>query len=331
MAGPLRGRPVTERANVVQAQPLNNGGLFSFAQQLPMGEGWYAMYLRFNAVFVVGTGTTPIAEGELLIIKNVLLRTDRGELICNLPGRALYKIATYKTCEPPRKDAIAAASATYRVTLPIYFSDDHLLRPNDTLLNTRWYNSVTLQVTYGTVADLLTTVGTSTVATTLDIELERSHGALDPSVKQIGFTSYDYDAPVDASVQQVVNLERGADMSIKRLYIHSSTGGSAGVPWSGVNADTIQNVISVKDQTGLIEKERFHAMIQDVNKMDALLESVIAGVEVIDFVVDRSITSAMATGGKSLLQYVWTNQGGVGANSLVTVTREMIRSLKGPN
>lgn len=331
MAGPLRGRPVTERANVVQAQPLNNGGLFSFAQQLPMGEGWYALYLRFNLVLTVGTGTTPISEGELLIIKNVLLRTDRGELICNLPGRALYKIATYKTCEPPRKDAIAAASATYRVTLPIYFSDDRLLRPNDTLLNTRWYNSCTLQVTYGSVADLLGTPGTATVATNLDIEIERSHGALDPNVKQIGFTSYDYDNPVDASVQQFVNTERGADMSIKRFYIHSATGATPGVPWSGVNSDAIQNVVSVKDQTGLIEKERFHAMIQDVNKMDAFLESTIAGVEVIDFVIDRSITSAMATGGKSLLQYTWTNQAGQVANNNVTVTREMIRSLKGPN
>lgn len=330
MAGALTGRPVTERANVVQQQVLNIGGLYSFAQQLPMGETWYALYLRFAATVVIGTGAGPVTEGELLAIKNVLLRTDRGELICNLPGRALYKIATYKMCSPPRKDAIAAASATYRVTLPIYFVDRYaqMLRPNDTALNTSRYNSCTLQITYGTLADLFTAPGTATLATTLDIEIERSHGALDPKVKQIAYISYDYDPPVDASVQQVVNLERGADMSIKRLYVHSSTAGLAGVPWSGVNADTIQNVVSVKDQTGLIEKERFHAQIQDVNKLDAFLESIISGVEVIDFMRDGSITAAMATGGKSLLQYVWTNQGGVGALSIVTVTREMIRALK---
>lgn len=331
MPGPLRGRPVTERANVVQAMPLNNGGLFSFAQQLPMGEGWYALYIRFNAAVVIGTGAGPVSEGELLIIKNVLLRTDRGELICNLPGRALYKIANYKQGNQPRKDAIAASTATYRVTLPIYFYDWWLLRPNDTLLNTRWYNSCTLQITYGTVADLFTAPGTATVATTVDIELMRSHGALDASVKQVGFISYDYDAPVDASVFQTVNMERGADMSIKRLYVHSSINGAGGVPWSGANSDAIQNVVSIKDQTGLIEKERFHAQIQDVNKLERFLETIITGVEVFDFVADGSITASMATGGKSLLQYVWTNQGAVAANSIVTPTREMIRSLKGPN
>lgn len=322
------GRGWTERANVITGNALNVNGLTVFSQQLPMGEGWYALYLRFNHVFTVGTGTTPVTEGELLIIKNVLVRSDRGEMICNLPGRALFKIANYKTSEVPRKDAIAAASATYRVTLPIFFADDYMLRPEDTVLNTARYNSVSVQVQYGTVADLLGTVGTSTVAPTLDVEIERSLGTLPQQAFPIGIPSYDYDPPVDANVTQVVNLERSADMSIRRLYVHSSTSGTGGVPWSGVNADTIQNVVIVKDQSRYIEKERIHAMVQDINKMDALLETALAGIEVFDWVRDRSTLSALSTGGRSVLQYTWTNQGGVGANSIVTTTREMIRSLK---
>jgi hypothetical protein len=58
------------------------------------------------------------------------------------------------------------------------------------------------------------------------------------------------------------------------------------------------------------------------------LESLIAGVEVYDFVIDGSVSSALATGNKSVLQYSWVNQGGVGANSIVTVATEMLRTLK---
>lgn len=328
-------RGYVEVPQVITGAALNNAGQTPFSKEFPMGEGWFGMYLRFNLVFVVGTGTTPIVEGELLYIKNVLLKTDRGEILCNLPGRALYKIATLMSQTAPQKDAIAAASATYRVTLPIFFADLEMLRPEDTILDTSRYNSVSLQVTLGSTADLLTTPGTSTVATTLDLDIERSNGVLpgDPSKpgdggRPIAHINYDFRPPVDASANQFIDIERSAEMSIKRLYIHSSTGGTGGVPWSGVNADTIQNVIQVKHQNGFIQKDRIHAMILDKNKMDYSLETRLAGVQCFDFVRDRSIASALATADKSVLQYTWTNQGGVGANSIVTLTQEAVRTLK---
>lgn len=326
----LRGRPIVERVNILTASAISlNGQTANFAQSLPMGEGWYHMYLRFNNSVTIGTGTGAIAEGELTILKNVLLKTDAGEIICNLPGRALYKISTYLQTSPPRKDAVAASTGTYRVTFDIQFSDEYMVRPEDTVLYTDRYNSVSLQVTYGGLADLYTAPGTATLVTTMDLELQRSHGPMPDGVHPAGYISYDFDPPVDAFANQFVNLERASEMSIKRIYVHSCTSGVGGVPWSGVNADTIQNVVNVKDQGGNIEKDRIHQMIQDINKMDQFLESIISGVEVFDFVRDRSLSSAMATQGKSLLQYVWTNQAGVAANSIVTVTREMVRALKG--
>lgn len=327
--GAPRGRGYVERANVITNAVLTLLGLTPFSKEFPMGEGWWTLFLRFTINLTIGTGTTAVTEGELLIIKNVLLKSDRGEIICNLPGRALYKIATYRSGEAPRKDAIAASTGTYRVTLPIYFADPSMLRPEDSILDTSRYNSVSLQVTYGSVADLLGTPGTATITANLDVEIERSLGTLPAQAKPICVASYDYRQPIDANVLQLVDLERSSDLSIKRLYVHSCTGGQAGQPWSGANADTIQNVIILKDQNRYIEKERIHAMIQDVNKHDAKLESTIVGVEVFDYVSkDQSITAALATAGKSLLQYVWTNQGGVGAGSLITVTAEGIRSLK---
>jgi hypothetical protein len=328
---PSRGRGYTERANIISGQPLANGSPTVFSKELPLGEGWYKMLIRINQTFTVGTGTTPIAEGELLYIKLIQLKTDRGEILCNLPGRALYKIATYKTGQAPSKDAIAAATAVYTVTLPIYFAENRtmdMLRLQDTILNTARYNTLTLQITCGTVADLLTTVGTSSVVSTLDVEIERTFGPLPAQALPFYHISYDFRPPVDANTTTVIDIERSADMALKRLYIVAGTSGTAGVPCTGILSDAIQGTITLKDQNRFIENQRIHAMIQRQNKMDAQLEALMTGCEVYDFVADGSIGSSLATAEKSVLQYTWTNQAGVAAASIVTLVEEMIRTLK---
>lgn len=323
----LRGRGYSERANLITGIGLNLGGQTPFSKEFPMGEGWYGMFLRFNNVFVVGTGTTPVTEGELLIIKNILLRTDRGEILANLPGRALFKIANYRYGMVPRKDAIAAASATYRVTIPIEFADSYMDYPEDTILDTKRYNSVFLQITMGTTADLLGTPGTSTATYTLDVEVERSFGRLPKEAEPLFHVSYDYRPPVDAATLQYIDVERSPDMSHKRIYLHTGTSGTGGIPFSGANADAVIDYLTLKDQNRYIEKERKWLMLQDMNKAQKMLESVISGFIGLDFVRDRSIASALASADKSVLQLAWVN-GTAPANSIATLASEMIRKLK---
>ena len=110
--------------------------------------------------------------------------------------------------------------------------------------------------------------------------------------------------------------------------VYSGTSGTAGVPFSGTNSDAVQSQSKVQDQNRVIEKDRVHRMIQQENKNECLLESRVTGIEMFDFVHEGSISGALATGAKSVLQYIWNNQGGVGANSIVTVAHEAIRSLK---
>lgn len=320
-----------EYVNLITGQALQVNGKTVFSDPLPVGEGWYRAHLRFNLAFTVGTGTTPIAEGELHFIKNILMKTDRGEIICNLPGKALYKIASFKAgIVAPRKDAIAAATGTYSVNIPIYFSDHYrsMDRPEDTILDTKRYSSVTIEVTLGTVADLLSTVGTSSVTATMDLEVIRTKGILPKEGSPIAVISYDYRNPVDASTLQFILMERAQDLAYKRLYVHSCTGGTAGVPFAGVNSDAVQNVVQIKDQAGFIIKDRVHRMIQESNQIDFSLESIITGMEVHDFVQEGSIQAALLTAGKSLLQYQWTNQAGVAAGYIVTLASEGVRSLK---
>mgnify|MGYP000160610054 CR=1 FL=1 len=320
-----------EYVNIVTGEPLTVNGKKVLSDPLPVGEGWYRMHIRINEIFVVGSGTTPITNGELNFIKNVLFKTDRGEIICNLPGRALFRIASFKAgVAALRKDAIAAASATYAVNLPIYFADHYRVmdRPEDTILNTRRYSSMTLEVSLGTVADLLTTVGTSSVTATVDIEVVRTKGLLPEKGGPIGVIAYDFRNPVDANTLQFILLERAQDLAYKRLYVHSCTSGTAGVPFAGTDSDAIQNIVSIKDQSGFLIKDRIHRMIQESNQCDYEFESIQTGVECHDFVQEGSIQAALVTAGKSLLQYQWTNQGGVGASSIITVVTEGVRSIK---
>ena len=326
-----------ERVNVISAAPLNESAQTTFSNQFPMGEGWFAMFIVVNIALTIGTGVTPTAEGELLVVKSVQLRTDRGEILCNLPGRALFKIAALKNGALPYKDAIAAATATYRVHLPIYFCDPQsgpqwLMRPEDTILDTSRYNSVTLQVTLGSEADFLGTPGTAAAVYTMDVEIERSFGRLPGNKpgeggKPVGTANYDMRPPVDASVTQSIDIERSADMSLKRLYLHTGTSGTGGVPWSGANGDAVIASVTIKDQSRFIEKERLWRQIQYQNKLDSQLETALAGVSVFDFLKDKSLAAALATADKSVLQATWTN-GTAPANSIVTLTQEAVRALK---
>jgi hypothetical protein len=312
-----------------RTQPLNANGPTVLGRDFPLGEGWYQMMLRFNLVVVIGTGAGPVAEGELLVIKNVILRTSAGEVVCQLPGRALYKIATVKSGTVPRKDAIAAASATYSVDLPVWFADDALQIPEDTMLDTSRYNSLQLEIQMGTIADLFTAPGTATVTFNLDMEIERTKGLLPKEAQPIFHIQYAAAPPIDAFSQTFIDLERSPDMAYKRLYAHASASGTPGGIFTGANADDVQALESIVDQSGDIIRERFHEMIQNQNKRVYKLETVIAGVTVFDFVRDGSINSALYPGDRSRLQYKWTNKAGVAANDIVSVAQEAIRGLKG--
>lgn len=330
-------RGYVERPNLITAAALNNGGQTPFSKEFPMGEGWYSMNLELSFAVTIGTGAGPVAEGELLFIRNVLLRSDRGEILCNLPGRALWKIASLKNGALAYKDAIAASTATYRVNLPIYFCDPEggpfqMNRPEDTILDTSRYNSVTLHITLGPLTDLFTAPGTATVVSTLDCEVERTYGVLPGSKpgeggRPIAHINYDFRPPVDANTVTAIDIERSAEMSLKRIYLHTSSSGIAGVPWSGTNADDRIATLNIKDQGRFIEKDRIWRRIQHYNKLDAMLENLLSGVTFFNFVADKSVGAAMSTAEKSVLQLTWIN-GTVAANSIVTLTQEAIRTLK---
>lgn len=323
----IRGRGNTERVNFVRASALTVNGSQQFSDKFKMGHGWLVMWLRVSVTVTIGTGATPIADGLLSLIKKVLLKTDRGELICNLPGRALWYMAAYRTGARPQISTLAAANGTYDVYLPIFFTDPYMIRPEDTILDTSRYKSVDLEIQLGGVADLFVTVGTSSITATVDVDVERTYGALPPEAKPLYFVSYDSRPPQDASVNPNIEMEKSPDLSYKRLYLFTGASGSAGVPWSGAANDTYPQRTNIQDQERFIEKDRIHGFVQALNKSAAGLETQLAGVEVYDFVMDKTIFSALSSGDKSALQLALT-QSGAAANAIMTLSHEGVRTLK---
>lgn len=320
----------TEKYQLLSGEPLVIGGKQTLGKNFKIGEGWYQLDFRFNIIVTIGTGAGPITEGELNIIKSITLKSDKSEyFISAVPGRALFKAAIPMTGSIPQKDAIAAASATYSVNIPVVFADEKLMRPNDLIIDTGRYQQMTLEVNMGTVADLFTAPGTASITATLDLVVKKTKEVLPVGGGPLWYMQYQDMPPQIASTQTFVDIERSSDLGIMRLFVHSATAATAGSEWSGTNDDTIQNVVQLKDgQTNIIQ-DLIHAQIQADNKSFYGLESIVTGLEVHDFVsMTGSLRDTIFTGDKSRLQYSWSNQAGVGATDQVTVLVQGARDLR---
>ena len=333
-------RNIVERANLVANAPLNLGGRTIFSKELPVGEGWHRLIIRFSNIVTVGTGTTPLTAtlGQYQIIRNLLLKTDRGEQPVNWPGKAFYFKNWIDYGSPPRSTTLAAATGTYTAMLVIPFVDRKLKRPNDTILDTSRYSSVTLEINYGTIADLLGVPGTATMTATVDIDVVRDRGFLDDDAKPAYHIAYDFRQPVDASVTTSIDLEKSPDLSIKRIFVNATTSGTAGLPFYGTPSDAVLLSYNLKDQSSFLWQSVFWNMVRDDNAEYYGLEATtvagiyqlgIPGLNVISFLASGdSLFSSLYTGDKSLLSLAWTNSGSPGANSIVTLATEGIRTLK---
>jgi hypothetical protein len=316
-----------EYERILNGESLNLDGLTTFGRSFPLGLGWYKANLRFTINLTHSAGSTVIEEGLLNIVKNVFLRTDRGEILCNIPGRGLYKMAQAITGTPSQIDTFAATTGTYYVTIPIIFADPMMLRPEDTILDTARYNSLQLQINFGNIGDLLSTTGGDTITATLEMEIMRTKLPLGEKAQPIYHVNYFALPTADPNSVTFLDVERAQDLLLKRLLVHTSASGTAGSPFTGTNADDEIADLSLQSEKGYIVNQRTWAMIQNENKEAYSLESVLSGFSIMDFVRDKSIMSALWTGDKARLQVLWTN-GTVTTNDLVSVGVEGIRTLK---
>jgi len=299
----------TELKEIFRGQALTNGSVTRFSNQFPLGEGWYNLSMRFNHTLVVGTGTTPLSENNLRLIRSITLRTDRSEFVANVvPGRALYRWdqALRGTAAP--STAIAAANGTYSTLINLWFVDPLSQKPEDSILNTSRYSAVTLEVGLGTISDVLGTVGTATISSTLDCYVERTKGPLPQKVRPLLFMEYGVRVPIDPNSQQVIDMERASNLAYKRwMAFACNTTTVVGVPFSGDASDAILNDVTVDHDGGRPFETVLHGALNARNKQDYSLETAVVGQDLFDFVRDGSLNSMLYSGDKSRLRFLWSN------------------------
>ncbi len=312
-----------ELTAVARGQALNNGATFRFNREFPLGEAWRVLLLHFHETVVIGTGTGARSEGELEYISGIRLTTGRGDVIVDsVPGRALYRYAQLLDETESDRDAVAAASATYDVLLPIYFVDPLAARPEDTLLDTQRFSDtgLSLEITVGGVAQLFTSVGTSTVATTVDVYVDRSRGRLDPAVSPAFAPYYRHFGPVVPGTVNEILIERAVNLAYKRFGLFTSSVNTvAGTPFSGTALDTILSLIDIEAEHGKLLHEGIPNFLQERNVNEYRLAANMAGWYWFDLVKDRSIQSAFSSGQTSRLREYFTfNAGATPQASLFT-------------
>jgi hypothetical protein len=330
-----------ENIAIAQAEPLAINGTTTLGRHFPLAQGWHWLQLGINITVTIGTGTGAIATGLMDLVKRILFRTDRGEICCNCNARALLTLNTYKYGTAPYQDTLAASSATYTLYVMIPFSDPRMKRMEDTILDTSRYNNVSLEITLGTVADLFTTVGTSSITASIDANVTRTREVLPPEGRPLYYISYEFAQPTNPANQVFIDIDRAPDLALKRVLTHAATSATAGASFTGTSVNTIQDRVSIKDSSSFYVQDLTHEAVQARNKdlfgIDLYSPApwnnatgLLTGCELHSFVSDESVNTALYTGDKSKLQYVWTNQAGVGALTTpqVSLLWEGVRGLK---
>lgn len=317
----------SEIVEIFRGKALTLGAVNSFSSEFPLGEGWERIILRLNNTFTNTTGTTPLAEGELRIVKAVRFRTDRNEIPFNgVPGRALYREDQFKSGTSAVKDAIAVAAGTYRMDLPLWFIDPLAKRPEDTILDTARYRSVQLDIQMGTVADLLGVVGDSAASYTLDCYVVRQRGRLPEKGRPIVLLERGIVQPTNPANQTYFDLERASDLAYKRLMLFTTNSASAGVSHTGNAASNVISELTLETDRSFPFKAVLADIINRRNKQDYGLEAVVTGQYILDLINGGSNMSALYSGEHSRLRASWVND--TLSTSQVSCMYEAIRDLK---
>jgi hypothetical protein len=326
----------TEIKEILRAAPINQGGTsrFSNANGIPLGEGWVRMLLRFNNTVVIGTGAGALADGCLRIIKGLTLRSDKNEFFLNnLPGKAAFLFAWVKRGTQPVLSTVSAASLVFSTVIEVWFVDPLQAIPEDTILDTRRYSALTLEISYGTVADFYTAPGTATIVTTMDMYIDRQRGPIPAKVRPKFYVEYGVRPPVDPNANLVMDLERATNLAYKRCIVRGASAPIVGQPFSGIDSDIVFTDLTFDHDAGRPVDTTLYPMIQAMNKQLYTLEGSAVGVPtfmgsvVLDLMHDGSIQSALYSGNKSRLRVIGTLAGGAPNPAQFAVAYEALRPL----
>lgn len=343
MVGDERGdRSELERV-MVGTFPLTIGQATPITKEFPVGDPWVAMNINLRGE-LLGGGTTPtgtIVADAPLPLWQVAFTTDldRDVVEPQVSARALFRYAqfmqgTQGDINTPTVPGIGA-TVPFNAVVQLVFSDFRLLVPEDSILDTRRYNTVFLTITTGQLSDIDTTSTFTTLQNVFaDIEILRVSPRVPlplDVVKVLPF--YKRYAPMTPPADTIVNLDRIPTLALKRLFWFATSGSTSGVPFTGTGVDTIIDTMRVssnrRDHFGSAIGGVSRRVLRNDNKLDYDVETFPPGWFAYDTVLDKSILSALATGDLSVLQSILTYQAGLPATPQVTLFEAGVQKLRG--
>ncbi len=343
---PLAGSKKGDRAEIERVYV----GTYNLAQGVPtvisrdilVGDPWLALRLNLKGSLTgaAGVAGTPVADSPLPLWSLALTTDlDRDVIEASVEARALYRYAQLLNSVP---GAITAAvlpgvglTTSFNVVLTVPFVDPKLKVPMDTVLDTRRYQTMTLTINSGTLANLVSGAANLTLnQLSVDIEIVRvsPRVPLPLNVAKV-LPFFKRFAPLTPPADTSVNLDKIPTLAYKRIAFFCSTGATAGAPFTGAGDNTILSGLRVfsnlRDHFGSASGSVPQALIQAGNGEDYEIPSWPAGWNVVDFVLDRSIWSSLASGDKSVLQAILAYQASLPATPQVSVFAAGLQKLRG--
>jgi hypothetical protein len=313
-----------EKKVVLTGQPLTNGGSFTFDRFQLDGLGLRKIRLWLSITTDVGAAD-PITWGAYQYIKGVWLHNDRDEYYFKgVPGMSLFRTNSYRFfdgCQPYHQPILAAAG-TYLACLDLPLVYPGLFRPEDTIVETKNLNRLTLELSLGTISDILVTPGANVLTATLGIEVIGTrasigvdkNGIKDPNHAKAYFYAFQQTYPMHhADVQRYWDLDAASDVGILGWMMYNH--GASGLPFIGSVAapgnDHITNVrfgdINHQYLTGLsaLDFQQARQEMLDFNRHGADLVSPITRLGEYPhlFVQDGSVSEGYQTTFPAKLEY----------------------------
>jgi len=293
-----------ELVSLILGDTFASNSVKTYSSLFPLGgEGFYKLRLTFRHTVVIGTGATPIVLSEYNAIKSIYLKTNRNEVICQIPAQGLYYFNWLFNATEPIHDAMAAGDAVYKAVVDIPFASPFTARQEDLILDSELYDSLELQISLGGIADMFGAPGTATVSTTLDIHLLRSKSTMYPKGKPIALPYIKSMAPFDPTARAYLDVESARDLSLFGLFAVAQSGATvvAGVPFTGVNIDCLDKISFRDNVFDFMETVDVASFMEERKQMS---ETDITGIYPYIFSREGTIANAYWTGAKSEIKFL---------------------------
>ena len=218
-----------ECINLVRNQAFAPAQTLTFRDIFPLsGEGWRRMRLNFSAQLTAVT--TPVPLGGFHFVRNITLRTSKGEEPCQTPGMGLYYLNFLMDgVEPHYTHWTATTQTEWVIDIPFVFP--FLARKDDLAIDSGRYTMIELEIVFGAMGDFDGTPSTFVAGTALmDITLIRNKSCFKEDGKPISTPWIKHLPAWDTDVRLYADIESARDLELFGFIAvcnddYSTTGG----------------------------------------------------------------------------------------------------------